>query len=57
MAELLNRMGSAEIAEWVVELGVLRPEDEKEAMEKAEKEAAGQKTLGPRPLTRAELGL
>lgn len=39
MAELLNRMGSFEIQEWVVELTVLRPEDEKAAMEKAEKES------------------
>lgn len=39
MAELLNRMGSSEIAEWVTELAVLRPEDEKKAYEQAEKDA------------------
>ena len=54
---MLATTGSAEIQEWIVELGVLRPEDEKSAMEKAEQEAAvGPSTFGPRPLTRAEIG-
>lgn len=39
MAELLLRIGSAELAEWMAELGTLRPADEKEAMDKAEREA------------------
>lgn len=39
MAELLNRMGSFEIMEWVAELTVLRPEDEEAAMKKAEMDA------------------
>lgn len=39
MAELLQRMGSMEVQEWIYELSVLRPEDEKAAIEKAEKEA------------------
>lgn len=39
MAELLQRMGSMELQEWIVELSVLRPEDEQEAIAKAEKEA------------------
>lgn len=40
MAELLKRVGSAELAEWIVELGVLRPEDEKKAIAEAERKAA-----------------
>ena len=35
MAEMLASTGSAEIAEWIAELGVLRPEDEKRAMDEA----------------------
>lgn len=36
MGELLNRMGSFEIMEWVAELTVLRPADEAAAMKQAE---------------------
>ena len=39
MGELLDRMGSAELAEWEAELYVLRPEDEEEAMAEARAEA------------------
>lgn len=39
MAELLQRMGSSELAEWIAELALLRPEDEKKAYEQAEREA------------------
>ena len=39
MGELLQRIGSFEVMEWIAELSVLRPEDEKKAMEEAEKEA------------------
>ncbi len=39
VAELLERMGSAEVAEWMAELGVLRPADEKAAYEEAEQKA------------------
>lgn len=35
VAELGDRMGSAEVAEWIAELSVLRPEDEREAMKNA----------------------
>lgn len=55
---MLATTGSAELQEWIVELGVLRPEDERLAMEKAEAESKGEthSTLGgPRPLTRAEI--
>jgi hypothetical protein len=53
VGELLQRIGSQELAEWIVELGQLRPADEKAAMEKAEREA---KTgPSPRPLTRADV--
>lgn len=37
--EMLKTTSSSEIQEWIVELGVLRPEDEREAMDKAEAEA------------------
>lgn len=50
---MLATTGSAELQEWIVELGVLRPEDEKAAMDAAEKEAGG--SGSPRPLTRAEI--
>lgn len=36
---MLATTGSAEIGEWIAELTVLRPEDEKEAFKQAEKEA------------------
>lgn len=39
MGELLNRIGSSELDEWIVELGMLRPEDEEKAMKDAEKKA------------------
>lgn len=39
MGELLQRMGSTELAEWIEELGHLRPEDEELARKEAEKEA------------------
>lgn len=39
MGELLQRMGSAEVAEWIAELGQLRPEDEDAAVKQAEKDA------------------
>ncbi len=39
MGELLDRIGSAELAEWAAELYVLRPEDEERAMKEAEREA------------------
>ena len=41
VAELEVRMGSAEVAEWIVELGTLRPEDERAAIEHARAEAGG----------------
>lgn len=28
----VEQMGSAEVAEWIAELGTLRPEDERQAM-------------------------
>lgn len=31
----VEQMGSTEVAEWIAELGVLRPEDEREAMKNA----------------------
>jgi hypothetical protein len=36
---MLATTGSAEIGEWIAELTVLRPEDEKTAWDQAEKEA------------------
>jgi hypothetical protein len=36
---MLATTGSSEIGEWIVELSVLRPEDEKKAYAEAEKEA------------------
>jgi hypothetical protein len=36
---MLATTGSAEIGEWIVELSVLRPEDEKAAFEKAKQDA------------------
>ncbi len=39
VAEVLARVGSAELAEWSAELYVLRPEDEERAMEQAKAEA------------------
>ena len=39
MGELLDRIGSAELAEWAAELYVLRPEDEERAIEEAKSEA------------------
>lgn len=39
MAELLQRIGSTELAEWIAELAVLRPEDEKKAYAQAERDA------------------
>lgn len=39
VSEVLRRLGSAEIAEWRAELYVLRPEDEKSAMDAAREEA------------------
>lgn len=38
VAELLQRMGSMELAEWICELR-MRAEEEKEAIEKAKREA------------------
>ena len=39
MSELLQRIGSGELAEWAAELYVLRPEDEERAMEQAQADA------------------
>ncbi len=39
VSEVLQRVGSAELAEWSAELFVLRPEDEERAMEQAKREA------------------
>jgi hypothetical protein len=39
VGELLQRIGSAELAEWMVELSQLRPAEEKKAYEDAEREA------------------
>ena len=39
MGEMLATTGSSEIAEWIAELGILRPEDEKKAQDDAEREA------------------
>lgn len=36
---MLQRIGSSELAEWMVELNELRPADEKWAYEQAEREA------------------
>lgn len=36
---MLATTGSNEIGEWIAELTILRPEDEKKAYEQAEKEA------------------
>lgn len=36
---MLATTGSFEIVEWISELGVLRPEEEKAAMDKAEKDS------------------
>lgn len=41
VAELGQRMGSAELAEWIAELGILRPEEERDAIERAKAEAEG----------------
>jgi hypothetical protein len=46
-------MGSSELEEWIVELGVLRPEEEQAAMEASEKKSSGTNTL--KPLTRADI--
>lgn len=35
VAEVGDRMSSSEVAEWIVELGTLRPEDERKAMDNA----------------------
>ncbi len=42
VAEVLARVGSAELAEWAAELYVLRPEDEERAMDEAKREAEGE---------------
>lgn len=52
MGELLQRIGSEEIAEWIFELGVLRPEDDQRARDEAQKQATGKSS---RPLTRADI--
>jgi hypothetical protein len=39
VAEMLATTGSTEVAEWILELGKLRPEDEKKAYDEAEKKA------------------
>lgn len=36
---MLATTGSSEISEWIAELTILRPEDEKKAYEQAEKDA------------------
>lgn len=50
VAELGQRMGSAELAEWIAELGTLRPEDEREAMERAKAGAEGRPYAEPLPV-------
>lgn len=47
VAEVEQQMGSAEVAEWIAELGVLRPEDERAAIERARAEAEGRPYAEP----------
>jgi hypothetical protein len=48
-------MGSSELEEWIVELGKLRPEEERAAMNESQQKS-GPSTLGAsKPLTRADV--
>lgn len=37
VSEVLARVGSREIQEWIIELGTIRPEEEKQAMDEAKR--------------------
>lgn len=51
---MLATTSSSEIEEWIVELGILRPEEERQAYEEAERKAKGSSD-GVKPLTRADI--
>jgi hypothetical protein len=47
VGEVLQRMGSRELAEWIVELGTLRPEEEREAYRVAREQAEAEEHRRP----------